>query len=181
MFNTTGHYCERCLPGFVGDALKRTCVEVTRIPTSTRNKSSTQGMTLDPKEKFSYKTLALLSLYIFCVLSFLLLVFLCIKARLLGRDHMLKNTTNGNGTVASEPNAGGSRGLAAHFHSALASLDQSIKPLRTRLSLYFGSMCPTTMRFVRVASNHANGGYSGKNSSKAQLSLYKNIKLDSNR
>jgi hypothetical protein len=28
MFNTTGKHCEQCLPGYSGDALKRTCVKI---------------------------------------------------------------------------------------------------------------------------------------------------------
>lgn len=122
---------------------------------------------IDLNEKYSYKTLALFSIYIFCALGIVVFTFLFIKSRNYNRQHMLKNGGGGsNGSTAGSSSCSSSAGggpvanLAANVRSMYNSLEQSTKPFRSRAAIYFGSICPTTMRFVR-ASNQPSAGYTG--------------------
>lgn len=124
--------------------------------------SQRKPMIIDPNEKYTYKTLALFSIYIFCALGLLIFTFLCIKSRSYTRQHMLKNNSSGSGgNQACSANSSATSSLVTNMRSLFASLDQTTKSMRSRVSIYFGSICPTTMRFVRVASNQPNAGYSG--------------------
>lgn len=113
-------------------------------------------MTIDPNEKYTYKSLALFSIYIFCAFGLLIFTFLCIKSRSLSRQHMLKNGASQCSSGAAATAASDS--LRTHVRSLVDSIDQSTKSVRSRIAIYFGSICPTTMRFVRVASNQPTTG-----------------------
>lgn len=155
MYNTTGKHCDECKPGFEGNALRRTCRPVKQLTSTTttivanRTTKSTQTVptTNHLNEKYSYKTLALFSLYIFCVLFLILLTFLCIKAKYT-QDNILKNEAN-------LPQS-----MCPRIGTFFSGLNESTRPFRSRVAIYLTSICPNGLnkftRSVNLSSNGAN-------------------------
>lgn len=122
-------------------------------------------------EKYTYKTLALFSLYIFFILILVILTFLCIRSRY-NRNNFLKNDPLSTSSSSSSASS-----FAGRFGQIYTNLKDSTKNYRTRASLYVTSLCPSTMknlRFVSLSSGsnaNTNGIYTGASNDDDRLNL----------
>jgi hypothetical protein len=153
LYNTTGKHCHECKPGYHGNALKRTCspnriILAENQTTPANSKSSSDNTNLDYlNKKYSYKTLALFSLYIFCLLGLVLLTFLCVKARYY-QNEIMKNEQS-----ATTPNNAPTTffsSLAYTCHSTLREVNEATKSHRARLGIYFGWLYPSALKNIRL-------------------------------
>ncbi|CAF0951913.1 unnamed protein product [Brachionus calyciflorus] len=139
IFNTTGRHCDECLPGYEGNALKRTC------------KLSSLATKIIPhridshNSKYTYKSLALFTFYIFLALFLVLIISLMIK---------FKNHTNSS--VKSE---------TGFFINFFEFLNESFRRFRGRLSGFLNSICSMKMRAGNVMNGNSNSIYNRANTS----------------
>ena len=167
LFNTTGKHCHECKPGYHGDAVKRACVANRIVPgnDSARYLPGKSSNNLDYLNKrYTYKTLALFSLYIFCILGLIVLTFLCIKSKY----YESQFSKNGASSASSPDAAHGMNlfgNLAVSFNSALKSFYDATKNQRSRVALYFGWLYPKNIRLIRTTTgvNSRGGIYTAAN------------------
>lgn len=109
-------------------------------------------------EKYSSKTLALFSLYIFCILFLIIVSYFCIKAKY-RQDAIMKNVPFSSSILTN---------ISHTFTHFFNSLNDSTRHQRNRISFYLTSLCPHTLsKFRSVNSGGAPGNnciYTGTNS-----------------
>jgi hypothetical protein len=137
--------------------LKRTCASNRIILSNNQTSTSPNASNnLDYlNKKYSYKTLALFSLYIFCLLGLVLLAFLCVKAKYY-QNEILKNEQSAT-TPNNKPTSFFSS-LAYTCHNTLREINEATKSHRARLGIYFGWLYPSALKNFRLirTSHSAN-------------------------
>jgi hypothetical protein len=107
-------------------------------------------------EKYSSKTLALFSLYIFCILFLIIVTYFCIKTKY-RQDAIMKNVPFSSSILTN---------ISQTFSNLRNNLSESTRHQRNRISFYLTSLCPHTLSKLR-STNGTSGNnciYTGTNS-----------------
>ncbi len=184
LYNTAGTHCHECKEGFHGDAIKRTCKPKVVKNESLDSDIYDDGPNFNKKKnsdylnkKYSYRSLALFTLYIFSCIFFVLLVYMCVKAKY-NYDESMKNGQDSFLTT-----------FRITVNETFTSIKEVTKIRRARFVIHFGAYFPTTLKHIRLfgtsgrsASNimvSSNGGiYTAANTNSDRINLAENQEFD---
>lgn len=155
-FNTTGRHCHECKDGFYGNALRRTCRLIIQIKPSDKTSNNLDYL----NKKYTYKTLALFSMYIFCIVGLAILTFLCIRAKYYQDQSYKINTPAdemGNGGDDSSDSGFILVGkLMSHCRNGFKYLSDATKNQRAHLAIYLGFNPVASWRRFRFLVPHSS-------------------------